>query len=395
MPSGQQYATNVPQTTLTSGISAISTTMPVASGTSWPAAPFTAVLDIGQNNQEPVDVTNVAGLNWTITRAIDGTTAQSHGVNATVTHADIGRDFREARAHIDASTSPDSTGHAVHNLTTGSAVVGTIDSQTLTNKVISSGQYTGAQTMGSGAWSGTGSLNQATLSFTGQTGAAVSTTQLVGTVAGGAPTSGTFATGAVVYDTTFLGQWLCTAGGTPGTWVALGPMRLQNVNLGSPAASVTFSSIPQNFNHLRIEISAKSSGSTTTGYDSAALQVNGNSTSNYLWNSWFTTQGAAAVSVAGNTAQNAAQCAEVWNSHFATAGRGIAIIDYPFYSTAGIGKVFTSTSNATDGGTVSISQTYVGGLAAATSTAAITSLVINMGTGNFLAGSTFTLYGIN
>jgi hypothetical protein len=138
MPTGQQYATNVPQTSLTSAITAIATSISVASSASWPSTPFTAVFALGQSTQEPIDVTNVSGTTWTITRAIDGTTAFAQAANTTITHADIGRDFREARAHIDASSTPDSTGAAVHGLASSSHVVGTTDTQILTNKTITS-----------------------------------------------------------------------------------------------------------------------------------------------------------------------------------------------------------------------------------------------------------------
>lgn len=138
MPTGQQYATNVPQTTLASGITAVATSFVVASSSNWPATPFTAVIDIGNSIQEPVDVTNVSGTTWTVTRAIDGTTAFAHATNATVTHADIGRDFREARTHMDATS-----GTNAHGLTASSFVVGTLDTQTLTNKSLTSPTITG------------------------------------------------------------------------------------------------------------------------------------------------------------------------------------------------------------------------------------------------------------
>ena len=144
MPTGQQYATNVPQTTLVAGINSAATSFQVASSTNWPNTPFTAILDLGQSNQEPVDVTVVSGVNWTVTRAIDNTTALSHAANATVTHGDIGRDFRELRSHIDASTSNDAAGEAVHGLGVGSTVVGTLETQTLQHKSLAAPVVTSA-----------------------------------------------------------------------------------------------------------------------------------------------------------------------------------------------------------------------------------------------------------
>lgn len=130
MPAGQQYGTNVPQTNIPVGVTAASTAWAVASSTGWPTTPFTAVLDIGTSIQEPVDVGSVSGVNWSsITRAIDSTTAFAHGPACTVTFGVTGRDFRESRSHIDASTN-------VHGLTGGAAVVGDTQSQTLTNKIM-------------------------------------------------------------------------------------------------------------------------------------------------------------------------------------------------------------------------------------------------------------------
>lgn len=157
MPFSQHYGTNVPQVVLTAPLTSSATLATVSSSAGWPATPYTAVFGIGTALQEAVDVTGVSGLQWTITRGVDGTLSQAHATNETVTHGDIGRDFREARAHLDSIGPSDSTGYNVHGLALG-PVAGVADTQTLTNKTISAGTYTGAQTMGSGAWTGTGSI---------------------------------------------------------------------------------------------------------------------------------------------------------------------------------------------------------------------------------------------
>lgn len=137
MPTGQQYGTNVSQTFLTSAINSTTTSFNVNSSTSWPATPFTAVFGIGTSSQEAIDVGTVAGNTWSnVTRGVDGTLAQSQPFNQTITHADIGRDFREARSHIDSTSTPDASGHSVHGLATGSSVVGTTDPQTLSSKTL-------------------------------------------------------------------------------------------------------------------------------------------------------------------------------------------------------------------------------------------------------------------
>lgn len=137
MPTGQQYKSNVPQTTNT-GVTIGATAMTVASSSGWPTPPFTAVLDLGNSNQEVIQVTAVAALNWTIVKGQDTTADVAHSNGSSVTHSSIARDFREARAHLDATVSPDVVGNPVHNLASTSAVVGTIDTQTLTNKTLTS-----------------------------------------------------------------------------------------------------------------------------------------------------------------------------------------------------------------------------------------------------------------
>ena len=94
---------------------------------------FTVVINPDTALEEIVDVTAVSSNTLTITRAIDGSTAQSHSAGAVVRHMGIGRDFREANTHIEATS-------AVHGVT--GSLVGTTDTQTLTNKTISASSNT-------------------------------------------------------------------------------------------------------------------------------------------------------------------------------------------------------------------------------------------------------------
>jgi len=379
MPTGQQYATNVPQTTLTGLINATATVMSVASSSGWPATPFTAILEIGTSLQEPVDVTNITGTTWTVVRAIDSTVGFTHQVGATVTHGDIGRDFREARSHIDAS-------QAVHGLQGGSSVVGTLDIQTLTNKT-----FNGANL--SGAIGGSGNIFVGTVGAGGTGGSANGFVFKYVNPLVGPPNAGAYNTGDITFDVAG-NAWYNTAGGSPGTWVPLGGGRrlISAQVLGSSAASVTFSSIPGLYRDLELVISAKSDGTTAAGYDPATMQFNGVTTASYNWNSIFATQGGSPTA-ASATSATAMQCAEIWNAHFGSNGRGISTILIPNYADTNNGKIFTSSSSATDGGAAGIMQNYTGTLTASTSTAAITSIKI-LATGNFVADSSFFLYGI-
>lgn len=142
------YSSIALQTTLTNGITASSTTIQVASTTGFPGStPFTLALDYGSANEELVDVTMVAALSLTVTRGVDGTSAGTHNPGAVVRHVSSGRDFSDSRAHENAST-------GIHGLAPGSALVGTIDTQTLSNKTLdrATGTLKNIDIFNVGAW---------------------------------------------------------------------------------------------------------------------------------------------------------------------------------------------------------------------------------------------------
>jgi len=169
------------------------------------------------------------------------------------------------------------------------------------------------------------------------------------------------------------------------------PQLIAKQVLAASAASVTFSGIPQGFTNLRLLISARSDGTGASGYDPANLQLNGVTTATYNWNTIWSTQGSGAVSATGSNGVTSMQCAEIWNSHFGTVGRGIATIDIPNYASPNGLRSFTSQSAASDAGTAGITQVYSG---CSLVTGAITSLTVLMGTGNFISPSEFSLYGL-
>lgn len=110
--------------------------------------PYTVLIDWGLSTQEAISVTSAptGGGPYTLpcTRGIDGTTAQAHSQNAVVVHGVSAQDYNEPQVHMSLNTS--GTGiNVVHGLANGSSVVGTTDSQTLTNKTL-------------GAWTGTGDV---------------------------------------------------------------------------------------------------------------------------------------------------------------------------------------------------------------------------------------------
>ncbi len=145
----RQYSSRSQQSTLTSAITAGAVTMTVVSGTALlggvtipTGRTYTLVIDVDTALEEIVDATAVSTNTFTITRAIDGASAQSHSAGAVVRHMAIGRDFRDANLHTQAAASyNDGAGNAqsMHGIASGEGdVVGTAKTQTLTNKTLTS-----------------------------------------------------------------------------------------------------------------------------------------------------------------------------------------------------------------------------------------------------------------
>ena len=167
----RRYSSISQETSLTSALNSTATTMVVNSAavlgniTPGSGERFTLVIDPDTALEEIVYATSPSSpssTTITIIRGVDGTGTEgvsgvAHSAGAKVRHMAIGVDFREANNHIEATTGHGATG----------AVVGTTNTQTLTNKTLTSPEVSGL------------TLTDASIVFEGATANAFETTLTV------------------------------------------------------------------------------------------------------------------------------------------------------------------------------------------------------------------------
>lgn len=128
----QRYYSNVSKImALQVPLNAVTTSVVVDDASGLPSLyPFNIVLDYGGAAVEVVSCTNVAANVLTVVRGQEDTAATSHSTGAVVVHAATALDFTESAEHIQDTSDVHGTGPAAD-------VVGTVTTQTLTNKTMS------------------------------------------------------------------------------------------------------------------------------------------------------------------------------------------------------------------------------------------------------------------
>jgi len=163
--------------------------------------------------------------------------------------------------------------------------------------------------------------------------------------------------------------------------------------LGSPASSVTFSSISGGFTDLQMFINSSSS-TTGAANDSVLMTFNGDTTANYAID--FNQVVAGSLSGGKLDSQTSMIACQIGTNQFGTNEPGQCTIIINNYAGTTFLKQFTAQAELPEGTPIISAQRalyYIGGVW--NSTAAITSITLTSSTGNFVTGSVFELYGIN
>jgi hypothetical protein len=367
----RKYSSRSQQTTLAAGITDTATSCTVVSGSALlggatvPAGTtFTVVIDPDTALEEIVDVTVVSTNVLTITRGVENAgTGQAHSAGAAVRHMAIGRDFREANLHIEATGGyNDGTGaHTMHGIAAGEGdVVGTLKTQTLTNKTLTAPIITNPSISGAGV--------DATITFEGATADAHETFLTVAEPTQDNTITLPNTTGTVVLAT--AAQTLTNK--TMGDALNAGGFKI--TNLATP--TLASDAVRKDFADAQVAAAATSAASAATSAASAATSASSALTSA---NSASASQTAAATSAASAATSASTMAASV------TAAASSA--------TAAASSATAASTSATSAAASATAAATSATSAAASATAAATSATSAAASATTAANSVATIAG--
>jgi hypothetical protein len=367
----RKYSSRSQQTTLAANLTDAATTCTVVSGSALlggatvPAGTtFTVVIDPDTALEEIVDVTIVSTNVLTITRGVENAgTGQAHSAGAAVRHMAIGRDFREANLHIEATGGyNDGTGaHAMHGIAAGEGdVVGTLKTQTLTNKTLTSPTITNPTISGTNV--------DASIVFEGATPDAFETTLTVVDPTQDNTITMPNTTGTVVIAT--AAQTLTNK--TMGDALNAGGFKITNLATPTDASDA----VRKDFADAQVAAAATSAASAATSAASAATSASSALTSA---NSASASQTAAATSAASAATSASTMAASV------TAAQSSA--------TAAASSATAAATSATSAAASATAAATSATSAAASATAAATSATSAAASATTAANSVATIAG--
>jgi hypothetical protein len=381
----RKYSSRSQQTTLAANLTDTATSCTVVSGSALlggasvtAGTTFTVVIDPDTALEEIVDVTVVSTNVLTITRGVENAgTGQAHSAGAAVRHMAIGRDFREANLHIEATGGyNDGTGaHTMHGIAAGEGVVvGTDKSQTLTNKTLTSPIITNPSISGAGV--------DASIVFEGATADAHETTLTVAEPTQDNTITLPNTTGTVVLATAV--QTLTNK--TMGDALNAGGFKI--TNLATP--TLASDAVRKDFADAQVAAAATSAASAATSAASAATSASSALTSA---NSASTSQTAAATSAASAATSAASAATSASTMAASVTAAASSATQAATSATSAAASATAAATSASSASTSASSALTSANSASASATAAATSATSAAASATTAANSVATISG--
>lgn len=182
-----------------------------------------------------------------------------------------------------------------------------------------------------------------------------------------------------------MGQITAASNGSGGGG---GLAKLAETIISSPVSTITFSAISGSYRNLALRITCAASVNTNP---TLSLQFNGDTAAHYDWTFAYTEGNGIATGSAGFSSTSMAWLSPIPSNALANQPAVVAILITNYTGTV-FNKALTGTWMRED---TTVTTGIFAGILSGTwkSTAAITSITLSLSSGNFVVGSTFSLYG--